>query len=255
MDNFVDFIIDYIEKTEIHGRKGWIDQLSEYRWTTKLGIERFSEGVQTSKNFKLKTSNILKIPDNEEIWCRHCKEITTWGGMQDVSPRLAAQYQKSVNYLLNNDPGIKSNFKTLPVSGKRIATASKIYYYSDPLRWTIYDSRVGYALHQLIFEYAKKLQVLPSSLFPDIPLCLPDSQTDRRNRVFPIPKCTYSEIKSRGSFIWASHLHRAIANKLNVTSIQKPAQSFSTEPQWEVPHVEMIFFVIGDRKWIDAPDI
>ena len=94
------------------------------------------------------------------MWYRHCKEITSWGGMQDVSPDLANQYQKSVNYLLNNDPGMNSNFKTLPISGKRIATASKIYYYSDPLRWTIYDSRVGYAIHQLIFEYSKKLNAL-----------------------------------------------------------------------------------------------
>jgi hypothetical protein len=255
MDDFANFIIDYIEKTEIHGRKGWIDQLLEYRWKTKSGIERFTEGLQTSKKLKLKTHDVLNTPNNDEIWCRHCKKITSWGGMQDVSPGLANQYQKSVNYLLNNDPGIKSDFKTLPVCGKRIATASKIYYFSDPLRWTIYDSRVGYAIHQLIFEYSKKLNVSPSSLFPDIPLCLPDSQTDRRNPVYPISLCTYSEIKSKGSFIWASYLHRLIACNLNATSIQKPTQYLSTVPQWELPHVEMIFFVIGDRKWIDAPDI
>lgn len=255
MDDFVNFIIDYIEKTEIHGRKGWIDQLLEYRWKTKSGIERFYEGLQTSKKFKSKTHDVLKTLNNDEIWCRHCKEITTWGGMQDVSPGLATQYQKSVNYLLNNDPGIKSDFKTLPISGKRIATASKIYYYSDPLRWTIYDSRVGYAIHQLIFEYSKKLNVSPSSLFTDIPLCLPDSQTNRRNPVYPVSLCTYSEIKSKGSFIWASHLHRLIACKLNETSIPKPSQCLSTVLQWELPHVEMIFFVIGDRKWIGAPDI
>ncbi|GAB6285503.1 MAG: hypothetical protein STSR0009_17040 [Methanoregula sp.] len=255
MDDFVNFIIQYIENTEIHGRKGWIDQLSEYRWKTKTGIERFSEGVQTSKNFKLKTHDALKTPGNGEIWCRHCKEIVTWGGMREVSPDLAIQYKKSVNYLLENDPGINSDFETLPISGKRIATASKIYYYSDPLRWTIYDSRVGYAIHQLIFEYARDLKVSPELLFSEIPICLPDSQTDRRNPIYPVPRCYYSETKSKGSFIWASHLHRLIASKLNETLIPKPAQYFSAVPQWELPHIEMIFFVIGDRKWIDAPDI
>ena len=126
---------------------------------------------------------------------------------------------------------------------------------SDPLNWTIYDSRVGYAIHQLIFEYAKILHLPPTSIFPEIPLCLPESKTTRRNPVFPISQCFGFEINSMRSFIWASHLHRLLANKLNRTSIDKPTYCFSTNPQWELPHVEMVFFVIWDRKWVDVPDV
>lgn len=247
MDDFVNFIVDYVEKTEIHGKKGWIEQLLEYRWKN----ECFFDGIQTSKKLKAQSDNALKIPDGE-VWSHHCKEITKWGGMLDVSLGLATRYRESVNYLLNNDPEVKSDFSTLSISGERIATASKIYYFSDPLRWTIYDSRVGYAIHQLIFEYANELKVLPSSLFSEIPFCLPDSKTDRREPVYPIPLCTGSETRSRASFIWASHLHRQIAHKLNESSLSKPSQHFSIIPQWELPHIEMVFFVIGDRKWLKA---
>jgi hypothetical protein len=124
MENFVKFIVDYIEKKEIHGKRGWIDQLSGYRWQTKSGIECFSDGLQRSKTLKLKTQQILKSSNNDENWCRHCNEIATWGGMKEISADLADIYQKSVSFLLTHDPGIKSDFKNLPISGERIAMAS-----------------------------------------------------------------------------------------------------------------------------------
>lgn len=255
MENFANFIIKYIEKNEIHGKTGWLNQLQAYQWDTKSGIERYSDGLLISKKFRSESQKILNIPNNDEIWFRHCDDIRTWGGMKKVPPNLSLSFKKSVVFLLSNNPGVDSDFTMLPISGERIATASKIYYFSDPLLWTIYDSRVGYAIHQLIFEYAKTLQVSPSSLFADISICLPESQTDRRNPVYPVSNCKYSETESKASFIWASHLHHLIASKLNGTTIQKPSQYLSTQPQWELPHVEMVFFVIGDRKWIDAPDL
>lgn len=250
MEDFTCFIIDYIEKTEIHGIKGWIGQLSEYTWDPD-----YSQMLQTSKTFRDKTHAVLNTPNNPEPWRLHCNEIAKWGKMHEVSPKLAAKFQESVKYLLSRNPNVSREIKALPVCGKRIATASKIYYFADPLQWTIYDSRVGYAVHQLIFEYAKKQNVSPSLLFSEIPLCLPESQTQRRNPVYPIPRCQYSERKSKASFIWASHLHRSIACKLNESEIERPTSSISQDRKWELPHVEMVFFVIGDRKWIDAPDI
>ena len=250
MENFVKFIVEYIENKEIHGCKGWIDQLYGYRWSTKSGIDRFSDGIQRSKDFKLKTQRILSSQENDENWCSHCNEVAVWGGMRQISSGLAKEYRNSVIFLSNNDLGIQSNFKTLPINGERIAMASKIYYFSDPLRWTIYDSRVGYAIHQLIFEYSKNIGVAPSTLFQNIPFCLPESQTDRRVPVFPVSKCYGYEINAKASFIWASYLHRLIAVALNQTSIPKPDYCFSALPQWELPHVEMVFFMIGDRNWI-----
>jgi hypothetical protein len=262
MENFANFIVEYIEKNEIHGIKGWLNQLHAYRWKTKSGIENYSDGLLTTKKFKNESQKILNIPNNDDRWHRHCEDIRKWGGMiHEVTLSLALDYKKSVVFLLNNNPPLDSDFNSLPICGKRIATASKIYYYSDPLRWTIYDSRVGYAFHQLIFEYAKKMGEEPSSLFQEIPLCLPDSQTllphtkiKKRKPIYPIPLCG-SERGAMASFIWGSYLQRLISIRLNETPIPKPARSLSTVLQWELPHVEMVFFVIGDRKWIDAPDI
>ena len=255
MENFANFIVNYIEKTTIHGVKGWLPQLQAYMWRTNIRTEQYSHGILTTRKFLKKTQEILNIPKNDDKWHRHCEDIRKWGGIiKEVPLPLALDYKNSVNFLLSHNPPSNNDFTKVPICGKRIATASKIYYYSDPFRWTIYDSRVAYTIHQLLFEYAKTLEVLPISLFPDLPMCLPDSKTNRRNPVFHISRCSYSEKKSRASFIWASYLHRLIARELNKTIIQNPSHYLSVIPQWELPHVEMVFFVIGDRKWIDVGD-
>lgn len=207
------------------------------------------EAIERTKDLRLKTHMALQSPDNE-VWRNHCREITRWGGMQDVPEKLAEKYKKSVDYLLHHDPGMDADFKALPVHGKRIATASKIYYYADPLRWTIFDSRVGYAIHQLMYAYAKNNGTNPESLLPDIPFCLPESQTSRREPVFPVSRCAGSETNAMASFIWVSILHRQVAAALNKTHIPKPDRYLSETPAWELPHVEMVFFMIGDSNWV-----
>lgn len=260
MEKFANFIVDYIENNEIHGIKGWLNQLDAYQWKTNSGIERYPEAILTTKKYESESQTILTTPNNDEKWSLLCDDIRNWGRMKKISSDFAISLKNSVIFLLRNNPSTDCEFTTLPISGYRIATASKIYYYSDPLRWTIYDSRVGYACHQLIIEYAKKMEVDPSSLFQNIPLCLPDSPTlisnsdvKRRKPIYDIPLCG-SETRAKASFIWASYLHRTIANKLNATAIQKPSKSLSTPAQWELPHVEMVFFVIGDRTWIKNPN-
>ena len=262
MENFANFIVNYIQNKEIHGVKGWLNQLQAYQWDTKSGMERYPDAILTTKKYYNESKNILNTHNNSKIWHRHCEEIRKWGGMiYEVTPPLALDFKKSVIFLSTYNPATNCLFSSIPIYGKRIATASKIYYYSDPLRWTIYDSRVGFALHQLIFEYAKEKEVEPSSLFQEILLCLPDSQTllsnskiKKREPIYSIQLCG-SEKSSIASFIWTSHLHRTIARKINDTTIQKPSHYLSKIPQWELPHIEMVFFVIGDRKWIDAPNL
>jgi len=258
MENFANFIVNYIETKKIHGIKGWYNQLLAYQWDTGNGIEHYPDGISTSKKFFNESNRVLNCPSNDKMWCLLCDDIRNWGGMNAVPSDFACSLKKSVNFLLKNNPGIDSDFTKLPINGERIATASKIYYYSDPLRWTIYDSRVGFALHQLIFEYATEKGVTPSSLFQEIPLCLPDSPTQlpnskikKRKPIFSMQLCG-SETRSKASFIWTSYLHRLLAIKLNEMPIQKPTQCLSKIPQWELPHVEMIFFVIGDHQWIEV---
>jgi len=254
MENFANFIINYIEKTKIDGIKGWLNQLHAYEWKTNSGIERYPDGISTSKEFMSNSQIILNVQNNDDIWHIHCEDIRKWGGISTpISFDLALEYKRCTKFLFSNLSNPNLNLTPFPICGNRIAMASKIFYFSDPLNWTIYDSRVGYATHQLVFEYAKILHLPPKSIFPHIPLCLPESRTHRRNPVFTTSGCSNSEINSMKSFIWASHLHRLIANKLNQTSIEKPSHCFSTIPQWELPHVEMVFFVVGDSQWVNVP--
>jgi len=251
MDNFADFIVNYIENKKIHDIQGWLNQLKAYQWKSASGTQRYSDAVFITKDYWKDSTNILHTPNNDNIWYYHCDKIRKWGGMRTISPDNARAFKKSVIFLMQNDLDGNSDLANCIVCGTRIAMASKIYYFSDPLRWTIYDSRVGYALHQLIFEYAKDRQITPESVFPGNSFCLPDSQTDRRNPVYAVGRCYGSEQRSLWSFLWTSHLHRRIANKLNMMMSYKPDHFLSDQPQWELPHIEMVFFVIGDKKWVD----
>ena len=244
MENFADFIVDYIENNEIYGHKGWLNQLNRYLWKS----EKYPDAIDTARRFNIELRTILNSPDNEK-WFDICDKIRDWGGMKEISCDMALSLRNSVNFLIKMDPGINCDFSEFPIRGDRIATTSKVYYYSDPLRWTIYDSRVGFALNQLLIEYSKKLGVDSASVFPDIPLCLPDSQTTYPNSQIKkrVPLSTFSlcgsETKARISFLWTSHLHRLISTKLNLTSIPKPEYSLSISPHWELPHVEMVFLL------------
>jgi hypothetical protein len=156
--------------------------------------------------------------------------------------------------LNKEDPDITSALKKCPVCKlKRIAMATKIYYFSNPLKWTIYDSRVGFALLSLIAEYAKEKEIPTKDVFPNGKFCLPPSQhsskTSGRKSVFG--NC-HTEGKSLWSFIWTSHLHRMIARKLNSTEIEKPDHFLSNQQCWELPHIEMVFFMLGDSQWVDV---
>ena len=256
MEDFAEFIIKYIEGVEIHGIKGWINQLNGYRWETESKIEKFPDAVLTTKKFMKVSRDILSHSNNDDEWNYFCNDVRSWGGIRtEVNIDMSSSLRESTLFLLSNDPGIDSDLSSLPVFAERIATSSKIYYFSDPLKWTIYDSRVGYAIHQLICEYAKDRDVQPESLFQEISLCLPIDRGYKRSSVFKVSLCNNSEKRARMSFIWASHLHRLIANKLNEKNIQRPSLHISEVPKWELPHVQMVFFVIGNRIWIDAPSI
>jgi hypothetical protein len=255
MENFANFIVDYIENNDILGKKGWINQLSGYEWSTKRGIkDHYPDGIKRSKDLWLKTQLILQPPIDDEKWLHHCNEIAVWGEMKDVPEQLAKEYRDSVIYLIRKNPGIQTDFRQLPVCSKRIAMASKIYYYADPLQWTIYDSRVAYALHQLVHIYSQKRKIDPTTLFAGLHLYLPQGKSHRGQQFFEgVSVDTKAYIKARAAFIWASHLHRKITILLNTSpTIPKPYYCVSGKQQWEIPHVEMVLFMIGKCDWVTS---
>jgi hypothetical protein len=253
MENFADFIIEYIENKPIQGTKGWLNQLNTYEWNR----DTYPKMVSITREFWKKSTEILNTPDNNTLWHDHCKRIRKWGHMpRPISLSEGRAYKNCVLSLNKEDPDIISALTKCPACKlKRIAMATKIYYFSNPLKWTIYDSRVGFALDQLIFEYAKKREISPESVFPNNEFCIPEAQTCGRNSVYGFGKCSYSKRKSLWSFIWTSHLHRMIARKLNtMEKIEKPDYCLSEEKCWELPHIEMVFFMLGESQWVDVND-
>lgn len=248
MENFANFIVDYVENNQIHGTKGWLNQLNTYEWNN----ENYSDGISITQKFWDNSKKIIDTPNNDDIWDCHCLKIARWGGMPVLSTADSQKLKKDILLLMQNNLDNNSDLCNCPVCKNRIAMASKVFYFSDPLKWTIYDSRVGYAIHQLIFEYAKKRHILPESKFPGNLFCLPDSRKAGRDKVFPVERCYNSRNRSVWSFLGASHLHNIIASKLNSMKIPKPDHFLSDEQSWEVPHIEMVFFMLGDRQWVDA---
>jgi len=102
MENFVNFIVHYIETTKIHGIQGWLNQLQAYQWGTNSGIERYPEGILTSKKFLRDSQKILNIPNNDNIWQRHCDDIRKWGGViREIPSPLAVEYKKMCEVSFN----------------------------------------------------------------------------------------------------------------------------------------------------------
>jgi hypothetical protein len=251
MEKFAEFIINYIQENPIHGKIGWTDQLSSYSWKVRHGFDHLPEMIRKTKEYWVESE--IALTSSPEEWLNYCNKIQVWGHMATISPDLAEAYKQSVLYLRDHDPVTPNDFSSHHFVSKRIATSSKIYYFSNPLRWTIYDSRVAYAIHQLLYEYSKEKNKEPEDLFPATLLCLPESHTSRRIPLYDVPSC--NETRTRISFIWASYLHRQIADKLNCNnSIQKPSQYLSSSPQWELPHVEMVLFMLGDKQWVSTKE-
>jgi hypothetical protein len=246
MEKFAEFIVNYIQNNPIHGKTGWIDQLSGYSWKVKDGYDHFPQMMQKTKAFWAESE--VALASSPDLWFHFCDKIRVWGHMATISPDLAETYRRSVLYLRDHDPSTPDEFSPRNFFSNRIATSSKIYYFSDPLRWTIYDSRVAYAIHQLLYEYARDLQKKPEDLYPVTPLCLPESHTSKRIPLYDPPRC--NEARTRIAFVWSSYLHRMIADELNQrSSIPKPTQYLSSL-QWELPHVEMVLFMLGDDQWV-----
>jgi len=250
MEDFANFIIDYVENNSIHDAQGWFNQLNTYDWDN----ENYSEGIATTRKFWEESKNIINIPNNDDLWDCHCLKIARWGHMNPIFTASSLKLKKDVLLLTNNNIDVTSDLVNCSVCKNQISMASKVFYFSDPLKWTIYDSRVGYTIHQLIFEYAKERHISPEAKFPGNLFCLPsprESQKNKRNRLFTSGRCYDSGKKSIRSFLEASHLHRIIASKLNLKKIPKPSHTLSASPSWELPHIEMIFFMLGKRQWVD----
>ncbi len=245
---FIEFIIKKIERETILGKKGWLEQLKSYQWPPKKGD--FKEGINLRKHF----SYIVNCAANstglgsETFRYGACNAIAGWGGLKQVSKKDCSKIFESINYLKStiNDDLIDCN----KIFRRRIATTSKLYYFSDPLNWTIYDSRVAFTLNQFAYLFKKDRWDIFNRLKNEISFPIPPTQSKIRKHPFYIK---WDQREASLWFVRASILLKAIAECLN-----NNREDFSPLPEvissshlWELYHVEMVFFRLGERNWIN----
>lgn len=241
---FCEFIVNTVEQRIILDKRGWLEHLTSYKWK---GIN-FREGIDIRKSF----SNIVKCAANssglgsELFRWGVCNTIAGWAGINhQVTQEDSKSIFESVDYL--NTGASADLIDCNKIFEKRIATSSKVYYFSDLRKWTIYDARVSFALHQFacllknenadVFERLKSRIVFP----------VPPTQgnpDERKNIIEASVREGYGVW-----FVKASILLKAIANYLNKKNFEVPSERISTSDLWEVYHVEMVLFMLGNKKW------
>lgn len=244
MYEFAEFIVDRIEKESILGNSGWLEQLKSYHWPPGKG--NFEEGIEVRKHFNYILNSAVKSTGRRSNTFKYgiCNAIAGWGGLKEVSREDCSSIFRSIKYLKRIDD--KEKIDLDEIFDRRIALSSKMYYFSDPLSWTIYDSRVALTLSQLAYLFRKENKDNFNRIRKKIIFPIPPTRSKKRKHLFEVK---WKEDEASLWFIRASLLLRAIAKRLNERNYPSPPATISSSHSWELYHVEMIFFRLGKENW------
>lgn len=244
MKKFIEFIINTVDSENIHGKKGWLNHFNNYEWPR--GNKGCEKGISDRQYFNSTINKALnsKEIDSEMRLKSVYNDIAKWGIVPQVSDQFAQDISSTLNYLKSVKNNDKINCDS--ICGNRIATSSKIYYFSNPCYWTIYDSRVSYAFNQLAYLFNKNSPELYKKLEGMIEFPVPEN---RGNRFSFFPN-KYSEQKYSLWFVRASLIMREIAKYLNENGYEKPCKQIGSTEGWNTYHIEMVFFMLGYQTFI-----
>jgi len=239
IQRFAEFVVTKIEEIQCLEGKGWLALLQSYRWPKGKG--NFESGIDVRRHFHFLVNDAAEATGRGALTYQHglCNAIAGWAGIpQKVSKTDASNIFSTIRYLKNT---LKMDLIDInQIYGRRISTTSKVYYFSDPLYWTIYDSRVAYSLSQLAHAFEKADPDAASRLGSYIIFPVPPNQSGRVN-----PKIQWNDNLAASSFIRASFILRAIADSLNKRKKTPPSKAILSSGIWELSHVEMVLFVLG----------
>jgi hypothetical protein len=247
MTAFVKYIIHIIEHEQIFGRKGWNKHFESYEWP--LGRPDCIGGISARKHFH----NDITLARNSQgqgiaqLKRDICNAVSRWGGINaQVSAEFTGKIFSTIEILSSSKSADYIDCKN--IFGQRIATASKMYYLSDPWAWTIYDSRVAFALNQLSFSFQKSNAAAFEQIQDRILFSVPESKGNNRKSLF---NNRWNDRYASQWFIRASLLLREIATALNTHSLPAPQYSINDTEGWALYHVEMVLFMLGKQRWVD----
>jgi hypothetical protein len=226
---FVAWATDHVATTAIGGRCGWVAHLHTYRWK---GVD-WRGGLTQRRDMAL----ALRRATTPAELAAAVAAVPSWGDMRDLSADDLSAVVASFPVLDRLREGTGADWQA--VHARRIAATSKVYAMRDLDSWTIYDSRVGFALARIIDRWWERgsRQELPALLG----LAVPPERGPRRS--LPAGFARIGSTRQAGlAFIYASWLVEAIAAQLAARDRRPDGD------RWRLAHVEMALFVMGDRS-------
>lgn len=177
-----------------------------------------------------------------------------WKEYPDLEVDLADRNMPQISYIrrdasLPSVDSIRDTEETIDchrIFNRRIATTSKLYYFSDPWSWTVYDSRVASTLHQFAYLFGQRQGRTFDKLKDEISFPIPPSRVEREHLL----GINYNKALSSSWFVRASILLKAIAERLKGESLPRPPEVLRPSDSWELYHVEMVFFRLGRQQWV-----
>jgi len=244
---FVQYITHTIEHERIWGRRGWQEHFESYEWPR--GRAGCREGIAARTRFHDAVTRARESNDRDTTRLKSevCNTIAGWGGIKaPVSESDVGRIFSTIEILSSCRDADCIDCGN--IFGRRIATASKVYYLSDPWSWTIYDSRVAYALNQLAFTFRNENAAVFDRIRDHITFAVPTSKSISRKSSFGN---MWNDRYAPQWFVRASLLLREIASTLNVQSLPVPQYAIDGADGWALYHVEMVLFMLGECRWVE----
>lgn len=246
---FIEFIIEKIEKENILGKKGWIEQLRAYEWPE--GKKNLKEDLTLRKylNYLVNYAVGYNGPGADVFRFGVCNAVAGWGGLKKVEEDDCDKIFDSIKYLKRVIEENHDQIDCTKIFTKRIALSTKLYYFSDLSNWTIYDSRVAFTLCQLAYLFKKEKKEIFNRIKNKISFPIPPSKVKERRCLHNIKWNEWDDKEAAIWFVRASILLKAIANRLNDENGLTPSKVMRSLDKWELYLVEMVFFRLGKENW------
>ncbi len=225
----------------------WVKELKSYRWG-RAGTDNWQTGIGERLQMHSHIADAVRNSDSVAFG-RALSQVSKWGCVKAIghqnrlelfrlAPRMAAGASIHADDLVRN----------------RCATMTKVYAMLNPRHWTIYDSRVGWALQELVKSYQPT-----GELAPELEFRIPKPKSVRghapdwgrlKGATDVGTTCGYvnSDLQGRDSFVRASEVLRLTAEALNLTGRGPPddiGHARKADPTWQVYHLEMALFMLG----------
>ena len=247
MKAFVQYIVRTIEHERIRGRRGWQEHFESYEWPR--GGAGGREGIAARRHFHDAVTRARESNDQDaaRLKSQVCNAIAGWGGINaPVSESDVGGIFSTIEILSSCRDADSIDCQN--IFGRRIATASKVYYFSNPWAWTIYDSRIAYALNQLAFAFRNENAAVFDRMREHITFAVPVSKAIGRKCLFGN---MWNDRYAPQWFVRASVLLREVASALNAQSFPAPQYAINGVEGWALYHVEMVLFMLGECRWVE----